>query len=273
MSDVTTAIKAMNLMFQMTPQLLALTGNAGIAQARDTGWSDMRNQIWDMTHRTSAGQRVFLPEDFINTPEDLFIRMAKFPLIMSSIAPKEALEIATGTNWLAAKLKFVCDDDLKIKRVLLEFRPLSLQQTPEENAAALLLSLGRIKLAMLTDEPLADDFECVRHNAEQASRYGTEATLKVNKWTGSDWQTVSLIGSELRELEIHHAALGLSTDGNMQISIEKYDQIRTFLEKTIQIKSPSIILKERLGETWIDGSDSERREHIKDALLSAGIMR
>ena len=177
MPDVTTAIRAMNIMFQMTPQILAIGGNAGFAESVDTNWSDFRNQIWDKTHRTAAGQRVFLPEDFILSPEDLFLRMARFPLILEAPNSKAAFDIATGTNWLAAKLKFLCNDDLDINKLLLEFRPLSLQQTPEENAAMFLLTLGRLKLAMETNEPMFDEFDAVRVNGELAQRRGTQSTL------------------------------------------------------------------------------------------------
>lgn len=273
MPDVSTAMRAMNLLFQMTPNMLALGGNAMIAQSEDTRWSDFRNHIWDKTHRTSAGQRVFLPEDFIHSPEDLFLRMARFPLILEPTKAKSALEIATGTNWLAAKLKFLCDEDLNINKLLLEFRPLSVQQTPEENAAIFLLSLGRLKFGMETNEPLLSDFDTIRVNGELAGRRGSLANLVTNKWDGSNWRTEIVNGAELRELEIHHSSLGLSMNNEGVVPVSKYDLFKRFFERNIQVQNPSDRLRADLGTTWELGSQKERAEHIRDVLINSHILR
>jgi len=273
MQDVPTAIKAMNLMFQMTPTMLALGGNAGIASSQNTNWSDFRNHIWEMTHRTKSGRRVFLPEEYILSPQDLFRRMARFPLILDPQEPKSALEIATGTNWLAAKLKFLCDSDMNLNKLLLEFRPLSLQQTPEENAAMFLLSLGRLKFGMETDEPLFDDFDTIRVNGEIAARQGMDSSLIAHKWVGSHWESNLLTGSEFRDIEIHHAAMGLSMTSDMQVSITRYDVIRDFLEHNIGPQNPSERLRAKLGSTWELGNENERREHIRDVLINSNILR
>ena len=273
LQDVPTAIRAMNQMFQMTPIILALGGNAGIAEARDTGWSDFRNHIWDKTHRTAAGQRVFLPEDFIHSPEGLFLRMARFPLILDAPNPKSALEIATGTNWLAAKLKFLCDGDLNINKLLLEFRPLSIQQTPEENAAMFLLSLGRLKFGMETDEPLFDDFDTVKVNGELAARRGTLATFVTKKWMGTHWENALVTGPEIRALEIHHASMGLSLTNDGDVALARYDSFRNFFQNSIRMENPTARLRAELGETWETRTEAERREHIRDTLIRSGIMR
>jgi hypothetical protein len=273
MPDVPTAIRAMNMMFQITPQILAIGGNAGLAESADTKWSDFRNQIWDKTHRTSAGQRVFLPDDFILSPEDLFLRMARFPLILEAPNPKAAFEIATGTNWLAAKLKFLCNDDLDLNKLLLEFRPLSLQQTPEENAEMFLLTLGRLKLAMETDEPLFDDFDTIRVNGELAQRRGTQLTMVAKKFTGTHWENSMVTGQEIRELEIHHSSLGLSMTSDRNVPMTRYNAIRSFFEKNVGVQNPTVRLRAELGTSWEEGSDSERREHIRDTLIGSGIMR
>ncbi len=273
MPNVPAAIKAMNLMFQMTPMMLAIGGNAGIAQARDTSWSDFRNHVWEMTHRTKSGRRVFLPEDYILSPQDLFRRMARFPLILDPEEPKSALEIATGTNWLAAKLKFLCDSDINLNKLLLEFRPLSLQQTPEENAAMFLLSLGRLKLGMETYEPLFDDFDIVRVNGELASRRGMGASLVTHKWKGTGWERTLVEGAEIRELEIHHAAMGLCMTGDGKVSVNRYQKFRNFFEGIISAQNPTERLKTNLGTTWEFGNEMERREHLRDTLINSNVLR
>lgn len=273
MPNVPAAIRAMNLMFQMSPSMLALGGNAGIAHSRDTKWSDFRNHVWEMTHRTKSGRRVFLPEEYILSPQDLFRRMARFPLILEPQDPKSALEIATGTNWLAAKLKFLCDSNLKLNKLLLEFRPLSLQQTPEENAAMFLLSLGRLKLGMETDEPLFDDFDTVRVNGELAARQGMDASLITHKWVGSHWENTLLTGDGFREVEIHHASLGLSVTNDMRVSMTRYNEFRHFFESNIGVRNPTERLRANLGSTWESGNGSERSEHIRGVLINSQILR
>lgn len=275
MPNLETALLTMNQLFQISPAILALTGNASLIEASNSGWSDLRNHLWNQTHLTESGPRVFMPEGFIHTLEDLFMRMARFPLISTADDAQSALAISTGTNWLAAKPKFLCDQDLRLAKLLVEFRPMSLQQTPEQNAAALLLSLGRTRLAQLTCEPLVEDFGIVQQNALRAQQFGNQAELTVNSFdlaTGS-WVQQNLSGNALRESEITHAALGLALQGDGSIATSRFVEIRDFLQQHILVENPSRRLATELGCSWQDGNRQERSEHIVDTLRQLRIVR
>ncbi|MBD3363329.1 hypothetical protein GF362_06455 [Candidatus Dojkabacteria bacterium] len=252
------AVDLVNWSIQMSPFLVAITGNSRFAEGVDTGWNEPRNRLWDMTHLTETGHRVFLPDGFFDDVEDVFEHMAKHPLILEPSNEFEALAIATGTNWLASKLKFITDEDLDIERLLVEFRPISTQQSPEANAAAMTLSIGRLLWALENEEPLLD-FEAVENNSSQAQKLGLDGKFTVSEKVGDNWEIREVSGWEMRDIEIRKAIEGLVATGSGDTA-----EIEAFFKENLAEMEPSRVLLQKLE----DEGGIENKQVLKDVLIN-----
>lgn len=257
-------VDVLNWMIQMSPSILAITANSRLVGGVDTEWNEPRNEIWNKTHTTTVGQRVYLPEKFYNNLEDVFERMGKFPLILNPENEEQALGIATGMNWLGGKLKFLTEgEDLTIKKILTEFRPMSTQPTPEANASAVMLAYGRLRWAIQNNENLMP-FEVVESNAKQAMKRGVEGKYIVKEegaYKVVDWQT-------MKNLEVNRAIEGLVKDGHGSA-----EQITQFFDTNL----PELPTSESLIRELKEKGGIQNREVMKDVLIQVlndrGILR
>jgi len=168
------AVKLLNLSLSIVPVVSALTGNARFLEWKDTGYEDIRMVTWERTHdaRTLedilAGRplRVGNPNRYFNDFEDYLAFAGSFPFILN--APEAAFEVGIGLCWMDARVK-VCGEIL-----LVEFRPVSIQPSAQEDVAVLALFLGLTNALqdMANDLPPA---EIVRLNRYSAMRRGLDA--------------------------------------------------------------------------------------------------
>lgn len=254
------AVDMVNWLFQITPSVLALTSNASITEGMITDWEEPRNRIWDQTHLTSAGSRVLLPDNgFFHDPESIFKHMGKFPFMLEPDSEFASLAIGTGTKWLASKLKFLADpESLDLEKILVEFRPLSIQQTAEENAAATMFSLGRLFWAKNLNEPLMH-FEDVRRNTMTAMKEGMDGMFKVTAPIGNEkWEVRHVNGNEMKRLEMEKAIHGLVMEGH-----GSEGEIRDFFDKNMPKEAPSKRLVRKLEEE----GGIQNRKVMKDTLI------
>lgn len=235
-------VDMINYMMQMTPASIAILGNSRIVDGVDTGWNEARNHIWDQTHLTESGHRVLMPDNYFSNIEAVFEHMGKFPLILEPTNEQEALAIATGTNWLAGKLKFITDQDLNIKKVLAEFRPMAIQQSASQNAAAVMFALGRLMWSLQHKEPLLS-FEITKANTTEASQKGLDGMFTVQtKNNASDtWDLKYIDGHEMKRIELQKAIEGLANAGSGSES-----ELRAFFHANMHEQSPSKTLVEKV---------------------------
>ncbi len=255
------AVEITNRMLQIAPSLIAMTGNSRFLEGDDSGWEDPRSLIWNKTHTTVHGQRVLLPEGFFGSLEDVFTHMGKFPLILNPQTEESAFGMATGMNWLAAKLKVLTDGpEFEIQKILVEFRPLSIQATAEENAAAVMLSLGRLFWSEMHDEPLMD-FELVRENTMTAMSAGLTGEFHFQEWTEEEgWINGTVSGETLRTIEIERAIEALVAKGH-----GTEQEIRSFFENNLPCESGSRRLSREIRR--LEESDDFLHIPKRDILL------
>jgi gamma-glutamyl:cysteine ligase YbdK (ATP-grasp superfamily) len=257
-------VDVLNWMIQMSPSILAITANSRLVGGVDTEWNEPRNEIWNKTHITDIGKRVYLPEKFYNNLEDVFERMGKFPLILNPENEEQALGIATGMNWLGGKLKFLTEgEDLTINKILTEFRPMSTQPTPESNAAAVMLAYGRLRWAIQNNEKLMP-FEVIESNAKQAMKRGVDGRYIVkidDSFKVVDWST-------MKRIEVNRATESLVHEGHGSA-----EEISSFFKSNL----PELPTSESLVRELREKGGIQNREVMKDVLIQIlndrGILR
>jgi len=153
-SSLADAVDLTNRSLMIGPWVVALSGNARFLAGKDTMWNDVRATAWEVTHDTRSeeerkqgkGLRIGLPVDYFSSIEDYFERVGSHPFILDDEA--NALRIGIGLFWQDTRIKIIDDS------AVVEFRPVSIQPTVEEDIAVMLFYLGRLKWSQLTQETL-----------------------------------------------------------------------------------------------------------------------
>lgn len=105
--------------------------------------------------------------------------------------PQNALQIGLGLNWKDTRIKIMGDS------LVVEFRPISTQKTPEENFAAMMFYLGRLLWSQNNQEDLLP-IELVKINREEAMYKGLNGKLWIHTDTGIErFDTRDIICKEI----------------------------------------------------------------------------
>lgn len=246
--SVEDAVDKVNRSFQIGPMVVALSGNARFLEGKDTGYQDVRMVGWEISHDTRTSEevesgeitRVGLPRDYYSSLEDYFKAIAENPFILN--APQAAIFVGIGLNWRDARIKVIGDS------LVVEFRPVSCQPTPEENFSTMVFYLGRLLWSQQNQEALLP-MDAVVENREEAMKNGTDAQL----WTNTDNGIEKLSVPEAMEHELYRAEMGLAEAGLLDnYAIEALQ----LLNARVTNGNPAEVLA-RLRERYIqDGEES-----------------
>lgn len=148
------AVNLLNRSLMIGPMVVALSGNARFLSGADTGFADVRMSAWETSHdvRTEEERnngkalRVGLPSDYFTDAQDYFDRVGSHPFILED--PEHALQIGIGLFWNDARIKIIGDS------AVVEFRPVSIQPSVEEDLAIMMFYLGRLMWSTQQQEPL-----------------------------------------------------------------------------------------------------------------------
>lgn len=224
-TDDLDAIDKLNRSFQIGPMVVSMFGNARFLEAKDTGIQDVRMVGWEISHDTrsdedaQAGEvtRVGLPADYYDSLDDYFKQIEHYPFILN--APQAALFVGIGLNWRDTRIKVVKDS------LVVEFRPVSTQATPEENYAAMMFYTGRLFWSQYSGEDLLTMDQIVQ-NRDSAMYDGSQSQL----WTNVNGTVKRLPAREALKYEIARAKEGLAMaqieDASVQDALELLESQR-----------------------------------------------
>lgn len=165
------AVELANRSLMVGPLVVAVSGNARFLEGKDTTFNDVRTTAWEISHdtrtdeerRAGKGLRVGLPVDYFSGIEDYFDRVGSHPFILNDVS--NALRIGIGLFWQDTRIKIINDS------AVVEFRPVSIQPTVEEDIAVMLFYLGRLQWSKMTQEPMLSMDE-VRERRSLAMQVG-----------------------------------------------------------------------------------------------------
>ncbi len=148
------AVDLTNRSLMIGPLVVALSGNARFLEGKDTTFNDVRTTAWEISHDTRTdeerkagkGLRIGLPVDYFADIQDYFERVGSHPFILDDV--NNALRIGIGLFWQDTRIKIIGDS------AVVEFRPVSIQPTVEEDIAVMLFYLGRLQWSKQTQEQL-----------------------------------------------------------------------------------------------------------------------
>lgn len=178
-ADIAHGVDLLNRMFYLSPLAVALSANALMLGNRSTGYSDCRFEVWRRTFDTRTPSevalgcipRIGLPANYFQNVYDYLADAARYPFILDDV--DSALRIGIGAYWRDARLKFVNG------KVVVEFRPVSMQKNPKENVAIACFVIGRLLWSVANEENLLP-MNLVLLNKTQAEIKGLNALLHTN---------------------------------------------------------------------------------------------
>lgn len=204
--DELDAIDKLNRSFMIGPITLSLFSNSNIYEGKDIGVQDARMILWEKSHDIRTEQEfasgavtgVGLPKAYYSSLVDYFDRIGKKPFILHS--PENALQVGIGINWRDARIK-VIDDSLVV-----EFRPVSTQPTPEGNYSAMMFYIGRLLWSQAHKEPLLV-LQRVKENRDEAMLKGRDADLYI--WDDEVGKFQKTPAASLATIELQRSIAGL----------------------------------------------------------------
>ena len=265
------AIDKLNRSLMLSPLVSALSANAQFVECKNSGYADVRFLAWEISHdvrshaEIEAGRltRVGLPSCYYASMKDYFHRRLTYPFIVSGTEDeKKSSAIGPGCNWRDARLKFFPDK----QKILVEFRPLSLQPSLEEDVAMTVFYLGRLFWSQTMNEALLP-MSYLQANKRLACRYGMETRLYVQ-----DSGCVEFLPArEVLAVEIQRAKAGFTRAWG--VSPESCEPYWALLNERLARGSPSAIFAKKVDaferEAGIGGYDEQvRRQAIIAAIES-----
>lgn len=259
------AVDKVNRSLMIGPMVVALTANSRFLEQKDTGIQDVRMIAWETSHDTRTAQqaeqgmetRVGLPKKYYTSLADYFKQIEKYPFILDNT--DAAIFIGIGLNWRDARIKVRLDTN----SLLVEFRPVSTQSTPEENFAAMMFYYGRTLWSQQQQETLLP-MKLVEENRNEAMTKGSLAKLWTN--TGSGFKKMPV--SQALQIELRRSRQALVNAGLMD---KELSLALDSLQKQIAGGSPSEQLA-RLREAELVGGEEELGALVS-ALISLGGLR
>jgi len=210
MQSVDDAINLLNVSLAIVPQIIALSGNSRYLDRLDTRYADTRMLMWERTHdtRTTIERladeplRVGLPDRYFQDIRDYVKYVKHFPFLLNK--PGAAFAVGTGLNWSDARLK-VTDNGV----ILLEFRPISIQPSVEDDIAICALYLGLLEFHRKRSASLPSLF-LIKANRFFAMRDGLNAKfIEIDGNGAKRYMSASRVVAE----SIEKAKVGLITAG------------------------------------------------------------
>jgi gamma-glutamylcysteine synthetase len=210
---VSEAVQILNRSLSLSPIMTLMGANAGYLGFADTGCADVRYIAWRVSHdlRTwdevelGLGERVGLPRAYYHDISDYFNDVISQPFFMEDT--EHALLMGIGTHWRDARLKLL----EPLGRVggatkpVVEFRPISVQPTVEQDFSVLMLYLGLLVDGEATNQPLLP-MHLVRANKELVMRVGRAAEL----WAMDSHGNIELmLATDLLKRELERGLQGL----------------------------------------------------------------
>ncbi len=212
------AIDLLNRSFVTNAYVVAMSANARYLNGEHTGYADVRGVVWERTHdlrnkeeeRGKLGGRIGLPSNYYTSLFDYFLDVHDQPTIL----PREVFEgekgaepfnVGTRLLWRDTRLKFLpTNADGSERKIVLEFRPMSVQPTAFGDYAMVLFGLGHLFGSYIQQTPLMP-FETMRANRDMAMLNG----MSTNLWyhDGSGLTIDSATQALKRESEVAIAGL------------------------------------------------------------------
>lgn len=240
------AVKLVNASFAILPEIIAISGNSRFVDRLDTRYSDTRMILWEKTHDTrtpieritDAPSRVGLPNKYFGDIEDYIKYVAAQPFILNK--PGGAFEVGTGLNWSDARLK------VRDSKILLEFRPVSIQPRVEEDVAVCAFYIGLLEDHLIHDRPLPA-MAAVSSNRFLAMRYGLQAKFTQINEEGLAYQVPA---TEVVSEGLERAKAGLRSAGFKGGE----DRLEILRERLRRMRAPSDDFADRIEQLQIDGA-------------------
>lgn len=214
------AVEKANYTHMISPFLTAISGNARFLERKDTGFSDLRTPLWEISHDvrddpSEEGLKLGRIDSYHEDIEDYFGKISDKNFILTDEKhQEEPIDVAAGTYWKDAKIKLERDE----KSAVVEARAVSTQPTVAEDAAMHGFFLGRLAYAQENNEELMG-IEKVNRNRYTAMLAGMDS-----KMYGSDGELAP--AEEVVEEELDKAREGLDYLGLESEGLEiLYDRI------------------------------------------------
>ncbi len=203
-SGLSDAVDKLNRLYMISPMAVALSGNARVLGGVDTGWEDVRFEVWERSHDTRSAKditdgkslRVGLPNNYFWDIGDYLKEVSSYPFILED--ESIALQIGIGLFWRDARIKFIKD------KAIVEFRPVSTQCTVEDEIEIAAFTIGRLIYSQSVCENLIQ-IPIVRVNKKQAEKNGLRGTYK-----GADGEPKPTYLAMLDEIKKAKMGLALS---------------------------------------------------------------
>jgi len=259
------AIDKLNRALMISPVLCSVCGNARFLNGKDTELSDLRMIAWEISHdvRSPAEilerspQRVGMPDAYFVDLRDYFDRVSSYPFILHPESAAAAFAVGLGIYWLDARIKF----NSVAHRAVVEFRPLSVQPSLNEDIAAMAFYLGRLEWSQKSEERLLD-LGLVRQNRYSAMRYGLDTEL----WWMDQGQVKRDNARKVAQKEFERAKIGLDS---LSLWNEASQNMLALLEARLQEGNPSDKLASSVNTYALQGIPA--RSALKSAFADIGM--
>lgn len=267
------AIDKLNRLSMISPMAVALAGNSQFLECQDTGLSDVRFLAWATSHDSRSEEevlagrkpRIGLPDDYYVDMRDYFSRILEWPFVLNHEDNiPHAFGVGQGLFWREARLKWFHDKG----RVGVEFRPISLQPTLEEDLGVMAFVIGRLIWSQRGKEKILP-IEVVHANRQAAEKSGLRSVLHFRQEDGSIAASHS---AGALDLEIDRATAGLTSIGCQAQCVE--DLLGPIRERVRTQQNPSdklvrAAVDNRFGESTNWG---ERRDALVRALSQCNLL-
>ncbi len=269
-------IDKLNRSVMISPFATTLAANARFLNLEDTEYHDVRFEVWRKSHDTrtaeeiSSGKftRVGMPSNYYIDIKDYFNRISSHPFVLSGGQFTEhAFEISNGLYWKDARLKFFHEKNV----VAVEFRPIAVQPTLEEDFALIGFYVGRLLWSQQYNEKLLP-INMVHNNKMEAMLHGMKAGLFFNDNAG---RVVFANAKDVLAIEVDRAMDGLRALDISNETIARYEEI---LCKKIISGDPAEMFYNTLIKK-ISGTDlalmdfSKRRELFIETMDTLNLVR
>lgn len=265
------ALRITNRSLVTGPYSVAMGANARFLDGTDTGIADIRNIIWDLSHdiRTygeaarGLSGRTGLPVNYYHNLQEYFEDIHDQPSIVNK--PESAFNAGIGLYWRDTRIKFIRLGETD-PRIVVEFRPLSVQPTTNEDVAMLAFAIGHIFGAEKADIPLLP-FERLHDNRWSAMLFGTRGKL----WSWRENDFIRMPAIDALRLQFPLAVQGLASLGATRDEIAEVHEV---WDDRLTDGCPSEVAFHYVQKRWMGravGSVPINRELLREFILSGEV--
>ena len=231
------AIDMTNRSLMIGPIIISIAGNSRFLEGKDLGVSDIRMPAWEKSHEIRTPEeiaynmptRVGPANKYYKDLRDYFRDVSQHDFILFD--EEHALQMGIGLFWKDTRIKVINDS------LVVEFRPISLQPTLEEDTAVMLFYLGRLLWSQKQQEPLLP-IDLVKENRQQAMENGINGNIVSSVNGGLKWEQAW----EMLPKEIDRAEQMLLDSGiTYEIALSHMNILR---KRVMEKQTPSDKLKD-----------------------------